>query len=173
MVEPISLTSAIAVANVGFQIVQSEPFQKLLEGVSKGVGTELGRSAFKSITVSSSKTNSNDNELLKSYIAQDLSNQERALSAQKDFSKKLLNLLGNWHRKENENSLRQIQNDWDKDNWFSKLDRQETQQILQQSRHSLLILASPANISPDCPDSLRNNLQIDINTHIPHISKYY
>jgi hypothetical protein len=58
--------------------------------------------------------------------------------------------------------LSEIQSLWDRDNWFSNLSRQETEQILQQQQHRLLLLVAPAKISEDCPDSFRNNLNIEL-----------
>ncbi|PSB45763.1 serine/threonine protein kinase [filamentous cyanobacterium Phorm 6] len=58
--------------------------------------------------------------------------------------------------------LSEIQTIWDKDNWFSNLSRQETEQILQQQQHRLLLLVAPAKISQDCPDSFRHNLNIEL-----------
>jgi len=58
--------------------------------------------------------------------------------------------------------LSEIQIIWDRDNWFSNLSRQETEQILQQQQHRLLLLVSPAKISEDCPDSFRHNLNIEL-----------
>jgi predicted NACHT family NTPase len=58
--------------------------------------------------------------------------------------------------------LNEIQVLWDKDNWFSNLSRQETEQILQQQQHRLLLLVAPAKISQDCPDSFRHNLNIEL-----------
>ncbi len=58
--------------------------------------------------------------------------------------------------------LSEIQSLWDRDNWFSNLSRQETEQILQQQQHRLLLLVAPAKISEDCPDSFRHNLNIEL-----------
>jgi len=58
--------------------------------------------------------------------------------------------------------LSEIQTLWDRDNWFSNLSRQETEQILQQQQHRVLMLVSPAKISVDCPDSFRHNLNIEL-----------
>ena len=58
--------------------------------------------------------------------------------------------------------LSEIQSLWDRDNWFSNLSRQETEQILQQQQHRLLLLVAPAKISQDCPDSFRHNLNIEL-----------
>lgn len=58
--------------------------------------------------------------------------------------------------------LTEIQAIWDRDNWFSNLSRQETEQILQQQQHRLLLLVAPAKISQDCPSSFRHNLNIEL-----------
>ena len=58
--------------------------------------------------------------------------------------------------------LSEIQIIWDRDHWFSNLSRQETEQILQQQQHRLLLLVAPAKISQDCPDSFRHNLNIEL-----------
>ena len=58
--------------------------------------------------------------------------------------------------------LTEIQAIWDRDNWFSNLSRQETEQILQQQQHRLLLLVAPAKISQDCPLSFRHNLNIEL-----------
>jgi WD40 repeat protein len=58
--------------------------------------------------------------------------------------------------------LSEIQTIWDRDNWFSNLSRQETEQILQQQQHRLLLLVAPAKISQDCPSSFRHNLNIEL-----------
>lgn len=58
--------------------------------------------------------------------------------------------------------LKEMQNLWDRDTWFSNLSRQETEQILEQQQHRLLLLVSPAKISEDCPESFRYNLNIEL-----------
>lgn len=106
---------------------------------------------------------------------EDLRLKEESLKAQQQFSQELLQLLGEWQTQTNQTTLRKIQNDWDKDNWFSRLDRHETEQILGKTQHKLLILASQPEISLDCPDSLQNNLKNEIrndlkrflNNHFP------
>ncbi|OCR01182.1 serine/threonine protein kinase [Oscillatoriales cyanobacterium USR001] len=58
--------------------------------------------------------------------------------------------------------LNEIQVIWDRDTWFSNLSRQETEQILQQQKHRLLLLVSPVKISKDCPESFIHNLNIEL-----------
>lgn len=95
-------------------------------------------------------------------LAQANSLQIKDLQAKQEFSKQLLNMLGEWQATSNQVKLNEIQLTWDRDNWFSKLDRQETYQILASQQHRLLILASPPEISLDCPASFINNLRTEI-----------
>jgi len=75
---------------------------------------------------------------------------------------------------QSDNKLREIQNNWDKDNWFSKLDRHETEKILGQQQHRLLMLAAIPRISPDCPESFPNNLKTEICNYTSRfLSQYY
>ncbi|HLO48441.1 MAG TPA: serine/threonine protein kinase [Kamptonema sp.] len=70
--------------------------------------------------------------------------------------------------------LSEIQIIWDRDTWFSNLSRQETEQILQQQQHRLLLLVSPVKISNDCPDSFRHNLNIELPAKLrSFLSQYY
>ncbi|MGE5656004.1 MAG: WD40 repeat domain-containing protein [Actinomycetota bacterium] len=70
--------------------------------------------------------------------------------------------------------LNELQTIWDRDTWFSNLSRQETEQILQQQQHRLLLLVSPAKISQDCPDSFRHNLNIELPAKLrSFLSQYY
>lgn len=70
--------------------------------------------------------------------------------------------------------LNEIQTLWDKDTWFSNLSRQETEQILQQQQHRLLLMVSPVKISEDCPASFRNNLNIELPAKLrSFLSQYY
>ncbi|MEG4287471.1 serine/threonine protein kinase [Microcoleus sp. C2C3] len=70
--------------------------------------------------------------------------------------------------------LTEIQAIWDRDNWFSNLSRQETEQILQQQQHRLLLLVAPAKISQDCPSSFRHNLNIELPAKLrAFLNQYY
>jgi hypothetical protein len=60
--------------------------------------------------------------------------------------------------------LNEIQANWDRENWSGILSREEMQSILLEGveRHRLLMLASPPDVSPDCPVTFLNNLQKDV-----------
>ncbi|MBC6478269.1 MAG: WD40 repeat domain-containing protein [Hormoscilla sp. GM7CHS1pb] len=71
---------------------------------------------------------------------------------------------------------------WQADNWFAKLSRTETEQILQQAQqqHRLLILLAPPFLSSECPASFHNHLRIILSNqvnsflgqHYPHNCKF-
>ena len=104
----------------------------------------------------------------------DLQLKKEQVEARREFSQKLLNLLRERQANTNNLKLREIQNDWDNDNWFSNLDRQETEQILGNNQHRLLILVSKPEISKDCPDSFHNNLKNEIRIGIGQfLSQHY
>jgi|GEM_PF-6977670 len=88
--------------------------------------------------------------------------QNQTLLAQQQFSQQLLILLGEWQVSLKQNQLNNLKSAWDRDTWFSKLDRQETYDILGQRKHQLLILAAPPEISKSCPSSFRDNLATEI-----------
>jgi hypothetical protein len=115
--------------------------------------------------VESVKSDTRYVEALKVYerqLAQANVLQNQALQAQQQFSQQLLILLGEWQVNLKQNQLNEIRSAWDRDNWFSKLDRQETLDILGQRKHQLLILAAPPEISKSCPASFRDNLATEI-----------
>jgi formylglycine-generating enzyme required for sulfatase activity len=58
--------------------------------------------------------------------------------------------------------LTKIQADWDRDTWFSKLSRQETELILHRHRHRLLILTAPPKIAKHKGLHLFKNLDFDL-----------
>jgi formylglycine-generating enzyme required for sulfatase activity len=60
-----------------------------------------------------------------------------------------LDLLREQQEKEIELKLKEIQAEWDKDTWFSRLSRFETEQILKKYRQTLLILASLPSVAGD------------------------
>ena len=57
---------------------------------------------------------------------------------------------------------------WDRENWQGILSRDEVQNILiaGQRRHRLLMLVSPPDISSDCPETFRNNLQMKVSSEL-------
>ena len=90
------------------------------------------------------------------------------------MGKQLLEVLGAWQAQAAKSKADELKLIWDKDNWFSKLDRQETMQMLGQTRHRLLILAACPDISPDCPESFRNNLKNEVrNSAGAFLSQHY
>ncbi|MGB3492604.1 MAG: hypothetical protein WBA57_07740 [Elainellaceae cyanobacterium] len=115
--------------------------------------------------VESIKSDTRYVEALKVYerqLAQANVLQNQALQAQQQFSQQLLILLGEWQVNLKQNQLNELRSAWDRDNWFSKLDRQETLDILGQRKHQLLILAAPPEISKSCPTSFRDNLATEV-----------
>jgi len=82
-------------------------------------------------------------------------------------------LMRELQAKELEVKREEITNSWDKDKWFSNLSRQETEQILQQQQHRLLILLSPPEISADAPASFRNNLKTEMRSIGTFLSQHY
>lgn len=151
----------------------------VLQGVAPGLGKALGEAAgglfvsrFRggvSGLPQKVQEDSRYQEAMAAYFRKDIQLGEKQqqlgeqqLQAQQEFNQQLLKLLGEWQANTNQNKLTEIQNDWDKDNWFSKLDRRETEQILGKAKHRLLILASNPDISQDCPLSFHNNLRTEI-----------
>ncbi|MGK7902487.1 MAG: WD40 repeat domain-containing protein [Hormoscilla sp.] len=71
---------------------------------------------------------------------------------------------------------------WQADNWFAKLSRTQTEQILQQAQqqHRLLILLAPPFLSSECPASFHKHLRIILSNqvnsflgqHYPHSCKF-
>ncbi|MGK7918899.1 MAG: WD40 repeat domain-containing protein [Trichodesmium sp.] len=92
---------------------------------------------------------------------QDLQDRRKLAIQQRELMREL-------HAQAVEMKLTEIQTIWDSENWFSKLSRQETDDILRrgQQQYRLLMLASPPDISEDCPQSFRNNLTIEIQSKL-------
>ncbi|MEA5508309.1 SUMF1/EgtB/PvdO family nonheme iron enzyme [Crocosphaera sp. UHCC 0190] len=188
MVDPIITPTVITVIT---HIVTSEPFKEFGLAFIKGIGRKSGESAYKlgssligvpdASKINKSSQNSPYQSAVKKYLEakqeyldKDINLRERELAAKREFSQNLLQLLGESQKQNNETKLREIQNNWDKDNWFSKLDRHETEQILRQAEHRLLILASPPDISSDCPETFENNLNKEIKNRLGlFIGQYY
>lgn len=172
MVDPI-ITPTIA--QILSSIVNSEGFKQFTSSMISGAGRQFGKEVVKMGFSSEQKkssgrfANSAYQKALSEYFAKDLKHREAQLQAQREFSEKLLQYLWESHRQTNDIELQRIQNDWDKDNWFSKLDRGETERILRQNEHRLLILASPPDISRDCPSGFENNLDKEIRNGLGRI----
>uniref|UniRef100_A0ACD5GTI2 WD40 repeat domain-containing protein n=1 Tax=Desertifilum tharense IPPAS B-1220 TaxID=1781255 RepID=A0ACD5GTI2_9CYAN len=98
---------------------------------------------------------------------------EQELKDRRELSALQRELMRELQAKEIEVKLTEIQTLWDKDTWFSKLSRQETEQILLQQQHRLLILLSPPEISEDCPASFRNNLRTEMRSVGAFLNEHY
>lgn len=115
------------------------------------------------------QNNALQRDLMRELHAIELEEQGKIRALQRDLMREL-------QAKAIAAKLNELQIIWDKDNWFSKLSRQETEQILlqEQQQHRLLILVSPPQISADCPDSFHNNLSIEIRNQVKtFLSKNY
>ncbi len=88
--------------------------------------------------------------------------QEQELQDRRELSLLQRELLRELQESEIQIKLNEIQVLWHKDAWFSNLSLPDTEQILQRQQHRFLLLVSPPRISKDCPDSLHNNLQIEL-----------
>lgn len=86
--------------------------------------------------------------------------------------RKLHQQLLEWLKEHEANSIRlkleENRAAWDRENWQGILSRDEVQNILiaGQQRHRLLMLVSPPDISNDCPDAFRNNLQMNVSSEL-------
>jgi hypothetical protein len=117
-----------------------------------------------------------DRELLKLTVAQtarrlELQEQEqqdrvRLAALQRDLMREL-------QAKDIQVKLAEIQTIWDKDTWFSKLNREETKQILLQQQHRLLILLSPPKISKRCPETFCEDLPIEMRSVGDFLRQHY
>jgi hypothetical protein len=105
-------------------------------------------------------------QLYRQQLEQSNRLQSQQFQAQLAFNQRLIELLAEWQANKSKARNNELQMLWDKDNWFSRLDRQETVRILGQQNHRLLILAAPPHISADCPASLHNNLKKEVDNHI-------
>lgn len=111
---------------------------------------------------------------LNTYFEQDFSSPESKEQAQENFGFFLLNLLAKLQEKFNQHNLINSQKQWNEDNWFLKLNRHQTEQILQDKQNRLLILSASPEISLDCPSSFHHNLKTEIRNGIGvFLENYY
>jgi formylglycine-generating enzyme required for sulfatase activity len=82
---------------------------------------------------------------------------------------------GEFQTQEIETKLTKIQTDWDRDTWFSKLSRQETELILRRHRHRLLILTAPPTIANHRSlNTFKNlNFELEMRSVGDFLSQYY
>ena len=90
------------------------------------------------------------------------------LAERRKLSYLYLDLMREKEAKEIELKLTEIQANWDRGNWPGILSREEMQKILVegQKKHRLLMLVSPPDISEDCPESFRRNLQMEVRSEL-------
>ncbi|MEG4624370.1 WD40 repeat domain-containing protein [Microcoleus sp. w1-18aA5] len=117
-----------------------------------------------------------DRELLKLTVAQTARRIELQEQEQQDRLKLAAlqrDLMRELQAKDIQVKLAEIQTIWDKDTWFSKLNREETKQILLQQQHRLLILLSPPKISKQCPETFCEDLPIEMRSVGDFLRQYY
>ncbi|MEG4046387.1 serine/threonine protein kinase [Microcoleus sp. Pol17_C1] len=117
-----------------------------------------------------------DNELLKLKVAQTARRLELQEQEQQDRRKLAAlqrDLMRELQAKDIQVKLAEIQTIWDKDTWFSKLNREETKQILLEQQHRLLILLSPPKISKRCPETFCEDLPIEMRSVGDFLRQHY
>jgi len=117
-----------------------------------------------------------DRELLKLTVAQTARRLELQEQEQRDRLKLAAlqrDLMRELQAKDIQVKLAEIQTIWDKDTWFSKLNREETKQILLQQQHRLLILLSPPKISKRCPETFCEDLPIEMRNVGDFLRQHY
>ena len=117
-----------------------------------------------------------DRELLKLTVAQTARRLELQAQEQQDRLKLAAlqrDLMRELQAKDIQVKLAEIQTIWDKDTWFSKLNREETKQILLQQQHRLLILLSPPKISKRCPETFCEDLPIEMRSVGDFLRQHY
>jgi WD40 repeat protein len=117
-----------------------------------------------------------DRELLKLTVAQTARRLELQEQEQEDRLKLAAlqrDLMRELQAKDIQVKLAEIQTIWDKDTWFSKLNREETKQILLQQQHRLLILLSPPKISKRCPETFCEDLPIEMRSVGDFLRQHY
>jgi WD40 repeat protein len=117
-----------------------------------------------------------DRELLKLTVAQTarrLELQEQEQQNRVKLAALQRDLMRELQAKDIQVKLAEIQTIWDKDTWFSKLNREETKQILLQQQHRLLILLSPPKISKRCPETFCEDLPIEMRSVGDFLRQHY
>ncbi|MEG4279750.1 serine/threonine protein kinase [Microcoleus sp. MON1_C1] len=117
-----------------------------------------------------------DRELLKLTVVQTARRLELQEQEQQDRLKLAAlqrDLMRELQAKDIQVKLAEIQTIWDKDTWFSKLNREETKQILLQQQHRLLILLSPPKISKRCPETFCEDLPIEMRSVGDFLRQHY
>ncbi len=98
---------------------------------------------------------------------------EEALEDRRELAAQQRQLVRELQQDRIQIKLKEIQASWDEDNWAGILSRDETEELLSQTQNGLLLLLAPPEISPDCPSSIRNNLQYDLVQLDSFLAQYY
>ena len=168
MVESISTTAAVN-QPMNFAPIVVQPVAEILQFAAKELENRLAevinpylKTPIAAGLVEGVQNDPRYQQAMQKYVAADIRVPEKELAARYEFTTQLLALLVEWQTHANHDRLNKIQTVWEKDNWFSKLDRHETVKILGREQHRLLVLASPPEISLDCPPSFQHNLHTEI-----------
>ncbi|MGD1703395.1 dynamin family protein [Dapis sp. BLCC M229] len=105
---------------------------------------------------------------------QSLELEQIKLQVKTEISAKRFELLREFQEQNTKLKWEKIQIDWDKNTWFSKLNRIETEQILSKYANSLLILSSPPNIAKDsCLNLFReHDFKVEMHNLEDFLGKY-
>ena len=98
------------------------------------------------------------------FKQEELQLQQQDLQDRRELARLQRELMRELHAETVKVKMTEIERIWDSDHWFSKLSRPETEDIFckRQQQYRLLVLASPPEISEDCPNSFRSNLKMEI-----------
>ena len=138
------------------------------EGVGEGAG-DVARGVGEGLRIRLRNVISNEKaqqKILEYAVNQNAQKQREIIELMRDS-------LREYQAKQIELQLAQIQSNWDLENWAGILSRQETENLLQEKKDTLLVLFSPPTISPDAPSSIQNNLPIDLESVGTTLAKYY
>jgi len=138
------------------------------EGVGEGAG-DVARGVGEGLRIRLRNVISNEKaqqKILEYAVNQNAQKQREIIELMRDS-------LREYQVKQIELQLAQIQSNWDLENWAGILSRQETENLLQEKKDTLLVLFSPPTISPDAPSSIQNNLPIDLESVGTTLAKYY
>ncbi|MBD2208786.1 GUN4 domain-containing protein [Nostoc linckia FACHB-104] len=102
--------------------------------------------------------------IIKSQAISENNLDELTIQLRADFSKQLLELLGEWQANQVQHQLKDIRNFFETRNLSTIFSREETYKILgdRQTKHRLVVLVAPPNISPHCPSSFKHDLLIEL-----------
>ncbi|QIR38822.1 GUN4 domain-containing protein [Tolypothrix sp. PCC 7910] len=102
--------------------------------------------------------------IIKSQAISENNLDELTIKLRADFSQQLLKLLGEWQANQVQHQLKHIRNFFETRNLSTIFSQEETYKILgdKQTKHRLVVLLAPPNISPHCPSSFQHDLLIEL-----------